>query len=159
MKLRQAVRDDAETVAEIWNRMIRDTARTFTTEAKPVAAMRDAIETRGAGFQVAEIDGQVVGFATYFPFRAGPGYVHTKEHSIVLTEVASGRGIGRALMTQLEDAARAEGVHSLYAGISGENPDGVAFHAAIGFKEIARLPEVGFKFGRWMDLVLMQKFL
>ena len=62
-------------------------------------------------------------------------------------------------MQRLEEVARHEGVHSLIAGISGENPDGVAFHEAIGFQHVARLRQVGFKFGRWMDLVLMQKML
>ena len=70
-----------------------------------------------------------------------------------------GRGIGRRLMTAIEDHARAGGAHSLFGGVSAENADGIAFHTAIGFKEIARLPEVGRKFDRWMDLVLMQKIL
>lgn len=159
MIIRPAEPSDAESVAAIWNAVIRDTARTFTTAEKPVSAMRADIMARGPAFQVAELDGQVVGFATYFPFRSGPGYAHTKEHSIILSPAAQGKGAGRALMTALEEAARAEGVHSLIAGVSGENPDGVHFHAAIGFTEIARLPQVGRKFGRLMDLVVMQKIL
>lgn len=159
MILRQARKSDAQAVADIWNDVMRDSARTFTTAEKTVAGIREDITARGAGFQVVELDGQVAGFATYFPFRSGPGYAHTKEHSIILSEQACGQGIGSKLMTRLEDAARTEGVHSLIAGVSGENPDGIAFHAAIGFHEVARLPEVGFKFGRWMDLVLTQKFL
>lgn len=62
-------------------------------------------------------------------------------------------------MTDLMAAAKAEGCHSMFAGVSGENPEGVLFHKAIGFAEVARLPQVGRKFDRWMDLVLMQKFL
>jgi phosphinothricin acetyltransferase len=159
MRIRPARPGDAEAIAAIWNAVIDDTAITFTTERKTEQGLAADIATRGAGFQVACDAGAVVGFATYFPFRAGPGYAHTKEHSIQLAPAARGRGTGRALMAALEAAARAQGVHSLWAGVSGENPDGVSFHAALGFAEIARLPQVGYKFGRWMDLVLMQKML
>lgn len=159
MNIRQARPEDAPAIAGIWNRVIRDTAATFTDLEKTTEGLTADIETRGAGFQVVEHQGTVVGFATYFAFRGGPGYRHTKEHTIVLADAARGLGAGRALMQVLEDAARGEGVHSLFAGVSGENPAGVAFHAAIGFREVARLPEVGRKFGRWMDLILMQKML
>jgi L-amino acid N-acyltransferase len=159
MIIRQANSADAPAIALIWNEMIRTTSRTFTTAEKTVDGIEDDIERRGAGFQVAELNGDVVGFATYFPFRGGPGYARTQEHSIILSSAAQGQGIGRHLMAALEAEARKSGVHSLIAGVSGENPDGIHFHAAIGYREIARLPEVGYKFDRFMDLVLMQKFL
>ena len=159
MRIRHACSGDAAAIAAIWNPIIDDTAITFTTARKTEAALAADIEARGAAFQVAEAEGAVLGFATYFPFRAGPGYARTKEHTILLAPQARGRGVGRALMTALEQAARAEGVHSLWAGVSGENPGGVAFHAALGFAPVAVLPEVGFKFGRFMDLHLMCKRL
>ena len=139
--------------------IVRDTAITFTTVEKSEESVRADISARGDSFQVAVLDGDVVGFATLFPFRSGPGYAHTREHSVVLMRKAHGMGLGRALMTRLEDVARNDGIHSLFAGVSAENPDGVAFHSAIGFREVATLPEVGYKFGRWMDLTLMQKIL
>lgn len=159
MTIRQANSADAPAITRIWNEMIRTTARTFTTAEKTLDGIREDIERRGARFQVAELNGDVVGFATYFPFRSGPGYARTQEHSIILSPAAQGQGIGRSLMATLEDEARKSGMHSLIAGVSGENPDGIHFHAAIGYREIARLPEVGYKFDRFMDLVLMQKFL
>ena len=157
--IRTARRRDAADIAAIWNQVIRDTAITFTTEAKTVEGLSSDIAARGGAFQVAEIDGTFAGFATYGAFRSGPGYACTKEHSIMLAAGARRQGAGRALMEALQAHARHEGVHSLWAGISSENPAAIPFHAALGFVEIARLPQVGYKFGRWMDLVLMQKML
>ncbi|SNR55502.1 GNAT family N-acetyltransferase [Puniceibacterium sediminis] len=159
MIVRAAQRGDAAQIAVIWNAVIETTAITFTTDLKTDAGITSDILARGGGFQVAEQDGLVAGFGTYSPFRGGPGYARTMEHSIMLAPHARGSGIGRALMTGLCEHARSVGVHSMWAGISAENPGAVPFHAALGFAEIARLPEVGFKFGRWMDLILMQKIL
>ena len=162
MILRRAEARDAVAVAAIWNPVIRDTAATFTTQEKTAEGLAADFATRAAEgklFLVAEEAGEILGFATYFQFRNGPGYARTMEHSIILSPAARGRGLGRALMAGIEDHARAAGVHSLWAGVSAENPAGVAFHLSVGFAEVARLPEVGFKFGRWMDLVLMQKIL
>jgi phosphinothricin acetyltransferase len=105
-------------------------------------------------FFVAEEAGAVLGTIA---LARKDGYGEVK--SMFVDPAARGRGVGRALMAALEDHARAGGAHSLWAGVSAENPAGLGFHRAIGFAEIARLPEVGFKFGRWMDLVLMQKIL
>jgi phosphinothricin acetyltransferase len=160
--LRAATAADAEGVAAIWNPVIRDTAATFTTQEKTpsgLAADFAAREAEGKAFLLVEDAGQVLGFATYFQFRNGPGYARTMEHTIVLSPAAQGRGVGRMLMTALEQHAKSGGAHSLWAGVSAENPAGLAFHRAIGFAEVARLPQVGHKFGRWMDLILMQKFL
>jgi phosphinothricin acetyltransferase len=81
------------------------------------------------------------------------------EHTVMLAPSARGRGIGRALMAALEDHARAGGAKSMFAGVSAANPEGRAFHARLGYGEVAVLPAVGFKAGHWLDLVLMQKFL
>ncbi|MCR8546660.1 N-acetyltransferase family protein [Salipiger sp. P9] len=159
MIVRPARAEDAAPLVALWNPWIAETAITFSTALKTEAGVAADIAARGAGFQVAEEAGELLGFATFFPFRSGPGYARTKEHTVILSPRARGRGAGRALMTAIEAEARGQGVHSLFAGVSAENPDGVAFHAAIGFREAARLPQVGYKFGRWMDLVLMQKFL
>jgi len=150
---------DADEICAVWNPLIRDTATTFTTAEKTPEMIRTDIEQRGGAFFVALNEDVLVGFATYFAFRSGPGYARTKEHSINLAPQGRGHGTGQALMRALENHAKEAGVHSLWAGISGENPQGVDFHQRIGFSEIARLPQVGRKFDRWMDLVLMQKIL
>lgn len=78
---------------------------------------------------------------------------------MILSPLVRGRGVGRMLMEALFNEARAYGAHSMFAGVSAENPAGVDFHQAVGFEQVARLREVGFKFNRWMDLILLQKML
>ena len=161
MITRVARPEDAAGIAEIWNRYIRDTAVTFTTVEKTQAGLAADIAARQAQglFWVAEAADGMLGFATAFAFRGGPGYAHTLEHTVQIASAARGRGVGRVLMARLEASARAAGAHVLVAAVSGENAQGRAFHAAIGFEEVGRMPEVGRKFGRWMDLVLLQKTL
>lgn len=160
--IRAAGPGDIPGILDIWNPVIRDTTITFNPVEKTpadLAAMLAEKAAAGFGFFVAADDAGVAGFATYGPFRNGAGYGRTREHSILLAPRAQGRGIGRALIGAVCDHARAQGTHSMIAGVSAENAAGVAFHAAVGFSEIARLPAVGWKFGRWLDLVLMQKIL
>lgn len=161
MLIRRATGEDAGKIAEIWNPYIRDTAVTFNPVEKSVADVAAMIADRddlGHATFVAVTAG-VIGFASYAQFRGGAGYATCMEHSILLAPAARGLGAGRGLMTALCAHARAAGAHQMIAGVSAENPDGVAFHAAIGFAEIARVREAGSKFGRFIDLVLMQKFL
>ena len=158
MIIRAAREQDAAQIAAIQNPVIRDTAITFNAEEKTTDEIAAAIRDLPC-FIVAENGEQLLGFVSYLPFRRGVGYARTMEHTILLARAARGKGVGRALMVAAEDHARAAGVGSLWAGISGENPDGVVFHASVGFEEVARLPKVGFKFGRWMDLILMRKWL
>jgi len=157
MRIRPAGAADIAPILEIWNPLIRDTSVTFTSVEKTHDGLATDIAARGAAFLVAEEAGAIMGFASYGAFRGGPGYVHTAEHTVIVAPSAQGRGAGRALMHALEDQARAAGVHVLVAGVSAENVPAIAFHRAIGFAEAGRLPEVGRKFGRWMDLVFLQK--
>jgi len=148
-------------ICALWNYYIETTAITFTTALKTIDGITaDIAERAGQGlFLIAEDDQGLLGFTTCFQFRGGPGYRFTKEHSIILDARSHGRGVGRALLERLCANAAQTGVHSMWAGVSGENPAGVAFHQKLGFQKIAVLPEVGHKFDRWMDLVLMQKIL
>ncbi|MEL6914239.1 MAG: N-acetyltransferase family protein [Pseudomonadota bacterium] len=161
MRLRPASKGDLPDIASLWNHAIRETVETFNRlEKSPaeLAALLDEKEAAGHAFLVVEAGG-FAGFGHYGQFRGGVGYAHTMEHTLYLAPAARGRGLGRALLTALEDHARARAVHSLLGGIAGENAPSVAFHARMGYREVATLPQVGFKFGRWMDLVLMQKIL
>lgn len=156
--IRHAGAGDASAIAALWNQVIRDTVITFDPTEKSEAEVAEAIATRPA-FLLAEEAGRFAGFATFAQFRRGLGYARTMEHTILLAPHARGRGVGRALMAALCAAARASGAHVLVAGVSGENRGAVAFHLARGFAITGRLPEVGWKHGRWHELVLMQKTL
>lgn len=159
MTLRLAEAPDAAAIAALWNGMIAGTLATFTTELKTPEGIADLIAQRGEGFWVAEQAGVVVGFVTFGPFRSGPGYARTVEHSIVLSDAARGRGLGRALLTRGVQAAAAQGAHVMVAAVSSANPGAVRFHQRMGFAEVGRMPEVGFKAGRYLDLILLQKML
>ena len=157
MRIRPAGASDIAPILEIWNPLIRDTSVTFTSVEKTPEGLAADIAARGPAFLVAEEAGAIMGFASHGTFRPGPGYAHTAEHTVIVAPTAQGRGAGRALMRALEDHARAAGVHVLIAGVSAENVPAIAFHRAVGFVDGGRLPEVGRKFGRWMDLVLLHK--
>lgn len=105
-------------------------------------------------------DRDALGHATFLAETAGGmGHATCMEHTALLSPAARGLGLGRGLMLALCDHARAAGAHQMIAGVSAANPEGLAFHARLGFSEIARIQDAGFKFGRFIDLVLMQKFL
>ncbi len=152
---------DAAAIARIWNPVIRDTLITFNSQEKTDQEVADYIRTRqenGYGVFVAKTDGDCVGFASYGQFRGGIGYAKTMEHTIILAPGFRGQGVGRALLARVEDHARGAGVHSIFAGVSAANPEGIAFHEKLGYQRICDLPQVGYKFGRYIDLVLLQKF-
>lgn len=162
MIIRPAGAADHAALLALWNPLIRETTITFSSEEKTPAALALMIATRraqGHEFFVAYEGAELLGFASYAQFRGGNGYAQAMEHTIVLAKAARGRGVGRALMAGVADHARAGGAHTLFAGVSAENPEAVGFHEAIGFETVACVPEVGRKFGRWLDLILMMKYL
>ena len=160
--IRPATADDAPALTALWNPWITGTAVTFNPTPKTpgdLAAMIAARRAAGHEFLLAQDEGRLLGFATYAQFRSGAGYARSMEHTVILAPEARGRGTGRALMQALEDHARAAGAHQMIAGVSGENPEGRAFHDRLGYRLVATVPQAGYKFGRFMDLWLMQKFL
>ena len=160
--IRAASEADARALAALWNPVIRDTVITFTSVEKTVDDVLALIRQRqaqGAGFLVAEDAAGVQGFATYGAFRAGPGYAKSQEHTVILAPTARRRGVGRGLMSALEDHARRAGHRCLIGAVSGSNPGATAFHLALGYAQVGRVPDAGWKFGQFHDLVLMHKML
>ena len=154
---------DVPEIVALWNPWILETAITFNPVAKTpedITALIDSRAAAGHGFFVARApDGQLLGFAGYSQFRGGEGYARSMEHTVILSPAARGLGLGRALMREIEDHARAAGHHLMIAGVTGENPKGRAFHEAIGYQLWGTIPGAGYKFGRHMDLWLLGKVL
>lgn len=159
--LRPARVGDAAALAALWNPWITATIATFNAQEKSADEMVAMISERqlNYGFWVAEIGGAVSGFASYAQFRAGIGYAKSMEHTIVLDGAAHGRGIGRALMAVVEQDALAKGAHVMIAAVAGENQAGRDFHGKLGYDIVATIPQVGYKFQKFHDLIVMQKIL
>lgn len=160
--VRDAVEADLPAITRLYNALIPTTTSTWRDRPADADEMRrwwDAQQASGRPVLVAEADGRVLGYTTWTAFRPFPGYVHTAELTIHVDGDAHGRGVGRALMDALVERGRAAGVHVLVAGIDGDNTGSIAFHRALGFVEVGRMPEVGTKHGRWLTLVLLQRAL
>lgn len=154
--IRAACADDSSSIASLWNAAITGSLATFTTEPKQTD---DIARLLDGPCLVAEMDGSFAGFASYGPFRSGPGYTHTAEVNIYLETRAQGLGLGRDLLSALESVARDHAIRVLVAAISSANPGAARFHAACGFAQAGVIKEAGRKWDQWLDLILMEKRL
>jgi L-amino acid N-acyltransferase len=163
--IRDAMTADIPAIAGLYNALIPTTTVAWTEKTQSVEDRQAWYEKRSAeGFPtlVAEVNGVVVGFCSYGHFRGAgmwSGYSTTAEHTIHVAEAYWGTGVGRALIDELIARARSAGIHVLVGAVDGANTASIEFHARVGFTEVARMPQVGNKFGRWLDLVLMQRIL
>ena len=129
-------------------------------DAAEMARRRADVLARGLPYLVAEQDGRVAGYAYAAPYRMRPAYRYTLENSVYIDPGILGRGAGRVLLEALVEACARAGYRQLLAVIGASaNSASIGLHAACGFKQVGLLPGVGFKFGRWVDSVLMQKEL
>jgi phosphinothricin acetyltransferase len=165
MVIRDAIHSDVPSITALYNALIPTRTITWTeTLSTPEerAASLERHQREGFPVLVADEDGDVVGFASYEHFRGEgkwPGYRTTAEHSIHVSERTWGHGVGRALMEALMVRAKAAGIHVLVGAVDGENEASLRFHERLGFIEVARMSQTGQKFGRWLDLVLVQRIL
>lgn len=153
--IRPATEPDASAIAAIYNHYVRETVITFEEQAVDDQAMADRLRTVQAQdlpFLVSETHQGVVGYAYATPWRQRSAYRHSVESSVYLAPAATGRGLGLALYRSLLDELRRRPVHAVIGGITLPNPASVAVHERAGFTRVGHFPEIGRKFGRWLDV-------
>ena len=157
--IRPATPQDAAAIAAIYNDAVRHTTAIFNEHEVDVQNRIDWMQGReAAGFPVLVLEeaGEAVGYASYGPFRPHDGYRATVEHSVYIRSDLRGGGRGKALMVALIDRAKAQGLHVMVAGIEASNEASIELHERLGFERVGVMVQVGQKFGRWLDLLLMQ---
>ena len=163
LTVRDVERGDVDAVSGIYAHHVMHGTGTFELVAPTVAEMADriaAIVDAGLPFLVADAGGHITGFAYAGPYRSRPAYRQTVEDSIYLLPEASGRGVGTALLRALLPRCEAWGARQIVAVIGDSaNEASVRLHAKCGFAHVGTLRSVGWKHGRWLDTVLMQRAL
>ncbi|HEY2330693.1 MAG TPA: GNAT family N-acetyltransferase [Acidimicrobiales bacterium] len=161
MELRSATPDDAEATRLIYNLEVETSTVTFDLRPRSVAEQRAWLAERSGALSalVAVDDDEVVGFASISPFRDRPGYSTSVEDSVYVHRAHQGQGVGRSLLGGIVEAALASGFHAVFARIVAGHDASIALHAGRGFEVVGTEREVGRKFGRWHDVVVMEKLL
>lgn len=154
---------DLGRVSEIFAWYAANSVATFDCTPRPEQEWRDLLAVLAdldLPFLVAEEDGEIAGYAYAGPWRRKPAYRHTVEDSIFIAPGMTGQGIGRHLLTRLMTGCASAGARQIVAVIADTDEDAsVRLHAACGFRQAGRLSSVGYKHGRWIDTVLMQRSL
>lgn len=159
--VREARPADAGAMAEVYNQAVLGTTATFDTIAQAVEERAAWLAGHGERHPVvvAEHEGRVVAWASLSEWNHRPAYARTVELSTYVDDTHHGRGLGRLLGHEMLERARSLGHHAVIAQISAENSASLALSGRLGFEEVGRLREVGNKFGRWLDVVLLEKVL
>lgn len=161
--VRAATGDDLAAIHDIYNHYVSTTAVTFDVTATPMAERRQWFEQFGEHgarrLLVAECDRELAGFASSHAYRARPAYTTTVETSVYCAPGLTGRGLGTQLYAALFEAMRGEDLHRAIAGITLPNDASVRLHRRFGFREIGVQHEVGRKFGRYWDVLLLERAL
>jgi phosphinothricin acetyltransferase len=158
MVIRPAVDADLDAILVIHNDAIANSPAIWDDAPVDRAEREEWFAVRvdaGNPVLVVEEDGKVVGYGTYAPWRWKRGYRNTVEDSLYLAQAAQGRGVGRALLTQLIDHAREAGHHVMLADIESGNAASIGLHESLGFERVGQLDEIGQKFDRWLDLTIL----
>lgn len=161
--VRDSTPEDVPAITEIYGAWVGGGTASFELEPPETTEMarrRQAILDAGHPYLVAECDGRVAGYAYASAFRPRPAYADTVEDTIYVAGWAHRRGVGRALLAELIARTEAQGRRQMVAVIGDSASQGsIGLHAAAGFRRVGLLENVGFKHGRWLDVVLMQRSL
>ncbi|HEX3385905.1 MAG TPA: GNAT family N-acetyltransferase [Mucilaginibacter sp.] len=159
MIIRNVTETDIPGILDIYNHVIVHTTSVYSehphTLEMRLTWYRDRM-SNGFPVFVAEEYGKVIGFSSFGHFRVWPCYRYTVENSVYVHPDHRGKGISKLLMQPLIDRAREMGMHAMIAGIDADNAVSYRLHQSFGFVEVAHFREVGFKFGRWLDLKFME---
>ena len=161
LSVRLATIDDAELIRAIYNREVTGSTVTFDMVPRTLADQRAWLAAHGGAHPalVAAAGDDVVGFGSLSPYRDRPAYATTVEDSVYVRHDVRGRGIGGLVLAGLVEVATAHGFHAVMARVVGGHEASIALHRACGFGLVGVEREVGRKFGRWLDVVLMQRLL
>lgn len=163
MLIRPATHADLPGVLEIYNDAVLKTTASYDYEPRTLEHRTQWFEERQRDgypiFVAADASGAVVGWSALNPYHARIGYRFTAENSVYVAESVRGQGIGKLLLDPLIDAARTRGLHAIIAVIDAENEASIRLHAKFGFEKVGYFKEVGFKFGRWLDVVYMERIV
>jgi len=161
VEVRPAQLDDAEAIRAIYNVEVTTSTVTFDLVPRSLEEQRAwLLDRSGAHLAVVAVDdGKVVGFGSLSPYRDRPAYRTTVEDSVYVSREHQAQGIGKVLLSALVDGATAHGFHAVMARVVGGHTASIALHERLGFEIVGTEREVGRKFGKWLDVVLMQKLL
>jgi L-amino acid N-acyltransferase YncA len=159
MTIRPATTDDIPAITEIYNQAVLTTTATFDTETRRLAEQQTWFTNHDARHPVvvAELDGAVVGWASLSQWSDRRAYADTAEISVYVSEAFRGRGVGRRLLEAIVQEGQRVGLHTVIARIADGNAVSVHLHRSVGFEPIGVMKEVGRKFGKLLDVHLMQK--
>jgi phosphinothricin acetyltransferase len=163
MRIRAASVDDLEAINQIYNYFVLHSTCTYQTQPETMEARRAWFEAHGPRHPIVALEesdgGGVVGWGSLSPFHRRAAYGWTVENSVYVHHSMHRKGMGRAILARLIELAREAGHHSIIGLIDAEQAPSVALHRAMGFEQVAFLKEVGFKFGRWLHVIYMQRMV
>jgi phosphinothricin acetyltransferase len=162
IQIRRADEADLAAILDIYNDVILNTTAVYSEQPHTLQMRRDWYDDRlknNFPVFVADADGQVAGFSSFGYFRTWPCYRYTVEVSVYVESTYRGKGISKMLIAALISRAQEMNMHAMIAGISADNEISIKLHQSFGFREVAHFKQVGYKFGRWLDLKFLELLL